>query len=829
MINFQSVEKKWRQAWEDKKIFCVSEKSKKKKFYNLEMFPYPSGEGIHMGHTRNYSIGDCIARFKRLQGFNVLYPMGFDAFGLPAENAAIKHGLNPEEWTLKSIENIKRQMRAMGWSYDWTRTLATCLPEYYRWNQWIFLQMFKRGLAYKKKSPVNFCPSCKTVLANEQVIDGKCWRCKNQIEIRDLEQWFFKITDYAEELLKDIEKLEGWPERVRQMQRNWIGKSEGTMAKFKLKNSEEYLDVFTTRIDTLFSVTFLVMAPEHPKAVQFVANTKLEKPAKEFIKRVVINEKHLRSAEDTSKEGFFTGKYAINPATGDEIPIYLANFVLMDYGTGIVMANAHDKRDVEFAKKYNIKLKTVLKHMDGSKLGPGEVYEGFGMLENSGEFNGMASEQAIPKIQAWLEKRKQGKKVTNYKLRDWLISRQRYWGTPIPIIYCGKCGTVPVPEKGLPVKLLAARKARFTGQGNPLDVPEFYKTRCPKCKSEARRETDTMDTFVDSSWYFLRYCSPKFSKAPFDKKAVKYWMPVNQYIGGIEHAILHLLYSRFFTKVLRDLKMLDFDEPFPKLLAQGMVLKGGEAMSKSKGNVVDPLELASKYSVDTVRVYILITSAPESEIEWDERGVEGAHKIINRFYILSENHKPAGNSKDKLVLSKLQKLIKTITENIESYRLNFALIDFSRFVDYLSDNKEQTSKKTFSGCLKTLCVLFNPFAPFVAEEVWHGLGEKTFVSLAKWPRADEKLINKEAEAVEQLFEKTISDVRQIMKITNKTPKKIFLYAIPKEISTYNSISPDLQKEFSAEVKVFAVNDKNKHDPEGKASKTKPGKPGIYLE
>src|SRR3989338_7447499 len=562
MADFNEIARKWQKKWEEKQIFKVKEDKTKRKFYCLEMYPYPS-ERLHMGHLRNYSIGDALARYKRMQGFNVLYPMGYDAFGLPAENAAIKHGIDPEQWTFANMNTIRQQQKSMGFSYDWDREIASLYENYYKWNQWIFLKFYEKGLAYKKKAAVNWCPSCNTVLANEQVIGGKCWRCQNDVTETFLEQWFFKITDYAEELLNDIEKLEHWPERVKTMQKNWIGKSYGVEIFFKLKNENKILPTFTTRPDTIHSVTFIVVAPEHPLVLELVKNTKHEKEALETIKKIKQQTREERTtAGGKNKIGCFLGKYSINPSNNEEIPIYLANFVLMDYGTGIVMADAHDQRDFEFAKKYNIPLKFVIsengKYVDAVKAQ--QAFTENGILFDSGQFSGMKNMDAIEPISKWMEENNHGKRTVNFKLRDWLISRQRYWGTPIPIIYCNKCGIAPVPYNELPVRLPKPEKCKFTGQGNPLETcKEFIETKCPKCNEKAKRETDTMDTFVDSSWYFLRYCSPKYGESPFDKEKAEYWMPVDQYIGGIEHAILHLLYARFFTKALRDLGLATVD------------------------------------------------------------------------------------------------------------------------------------------------------------------------------------------------------------------------------------------------------------------------------
>ncbi len=763
MLNYKEIELKWIKAWEEAKVFKVKENSKKEKFYCLEMFPYPSGGGLHMGHTRNYSLGDAYARYKRMQGFNVIYPMGYDAFGLPAENAAIKNKIDPKIWTFNNITVMENQQKRLGFSYDWSREVATCTPEYYKWNQWIFLKFLEKGLAYKKKSEVNWCPSCNTVLANEQVIDGKCWRCKNEVQPKELEQWFFKITEYAEELLKDIDKLTKWPERVKIMQKNWIGKSEGINIKFKIKNSNDIIETFTTRCDTIFSVTFIVVAPESPWVEKLVNGTKYGEQIRkivEQIKKQSIIERTTESGKD--KIGCFTGKYAINPANGEEIPIWVANFAVAEYGTGIVMADAHDKRDFEFAKKYDIKLKFVISK-DGSYVDANTASEAYideGILFDSDKFSKIKNKEALPLIAEWLEKNNNGKRRVNYKLRDWLISRQRYWGTPIPVIYCDSCGMVPVKEEDLPVKL--PEGVEFTGQGNPLaNHKKFVNAKCPKCNSKARRETDTMDTFVDSSWYFFRYCSPKEKKLPFNKE-VNYWMPVDQYIGGIEHAILHLLYARFFTKALRDFGLHNFDEPFSSLLCQGMVTLGGEAMSKSKGNVVDPLSIVEKYGADTARMFILFAASPEKELEWSDTGVEGTFRFLNKFYSLYEEpHNPQKQSADKIVVSKLNKTIKLVTEDIDDFRFNSSIITIMELVNYLYKNKSNISTKVYNKTLKDLCLLLNPFAPFVTEEAWHIIGNKSFVSKQKWPKYNEKKINKEIEYSEKLIDNTLADIRYV--------------------------------------------------------------------
>ncbi len=832
-MDIVAIENKWQRKWEESGIFNVSERNDKKKYYVLEMFPYPSGK-LHMGHVRNYAIGDAFARFMMMRGFNVLHPMGYDALGLPAENAAIKGKIHPAVWTEESIKAMIKQQKMFGLSYDWTRMLKTCSPEYYKWNQWFFLKFLEKGLAYKKKSPINWCPGCKTVLANEQVEGGKCWRCKSPVEIRNIDQWFFKITDYADELLDSLDKLD-WPERVKTMQRNWIGKSSGTMVDFKLKDSEDVIPIFTTRPDTLFGVTFMVFAPEHPKVVELVAGTEYEKKVKKFINKVVIEDRFTRTAEDKEKEGMFIGKYAINPLNGEEIPIYIANFVLLEYGTGAIMAvPAHDQRDFEFAKKYKIPIKVVIKPKD-RELKAEEMKEAYvdeGVLVNSGEFDGMNNIAAMEKINDYIEQKKYGKRDIQYKLRDWLVSRQRYWGTPIPIIYCDKCGIVPVPEKELPVEL--PKDVKFGGQGNPLETNEdFIKTTCPKCGGPAKRETDTMDTFIDSSWYFFRYCDPTNDKAPFDKNKVKYWCPVDQYIGGIEHAILHLLYARFFTKVMRDIGLVDIDEPFSRLLCQGMITKNGAKMSKSIGNIVEPSEIIKKYGADTARLFILFTALPEKEFEWSDRGVESCFRFIKRVWklvtedaLLSEKI----TNKDKYILTKLQRTIKDVTEKIAGFQFNLAVGSLMGFVNAVQKYKElPVNKKIYNEVIENLIVLLTPFTPHVCEEMWELLGHKPFVSLAKWPEPDESKIDEEVERMEEVVSKTVEDIREIIKITKKRPKKIYLYVIPKELDCFKENALLLEQEFGCDFAVYAVNDSKKYDPENKAKKAKPGKPGIFVE
>ncbi len=814
MYNFKEIEEKWQDKWEKSKIFKVKLDNKKKKFYNLEMFPYPSG-ALHMGHVRNYSIGDAYARFKRMQGYNVLYPMGYDAFGLPAENAAIKNKINPKDWTFNNITIMKEQQMQLGLSYDWDKELATCTSEYYKWNQFIFLKFYEKNLVYRKEALVNFCNSCKTVLANEQVINGKCWRCKNEIELKNLEQWFLKITEYAEELLNDLDKLD-WPEKVKIMQKNWIGKSEGTLIKFQLENSKEYLEVFTTRPDTLYGVTFVTMAPENPKVAELIKNHKNKESIENFIKKVINEEKFSRTAEDKEKYGIPLNKNVIHPLTNEKIPIYLANFVLPDYGTGIVMGvPAHDQRDFEFAKKYKLPVKVVITPKDKKLTDLKEAYLGEGILINSNKFNDLENKKGVEEITKHLSGLKLGKREIQYKLRDWLISRQRYWGTPIPIIYCNNCGILP--EKNLPVKL--PENVKFTGEGNPLSSSkEFINVKCPKCNKQARRETDTMDTFFDSSWYYLRYCDVDNDKLPFSKKNVNYFMPVDQYIGGIEHAILHLLYSRFFTKAFRDLKLLNFNEPFKKLLTQGMVLKDGEVMSKSKGNVVDPRTIIEKYGSDSLRTFILFIASPEKEFNWSDDGIEGIFKFLNRVYSLLDK---INKKNDLIVESKLNKLIKKVTEEIENFKYNNAIISIMEFSDYIKD------KNYDKNTLTKLILLFSPFSPHLAEEMFSKLGNKGFASLEKWPKCDEKKINENLEKEEEIIEKLIQDIKNIKKLANIENPEVYLYCIPKEIDLYEKNKDKIKD--CKNIKIYAVNDKNKFDPENKSSKAKLGKPAIYLK
>jgi len=713
MVDLNKIARKWQKKWQEEKIFEVKEEPKKKKYYVLEMYPYPSGSGLHMGHARNYCIGDCHARYKRMKGYNVLYPMGYDSFGLPAENAAIAEKSHPKIFTENAIKNFVKQQKELGLSYDWSRIIASHTPEYYKWDQWIFLKMYEKGLAYKKLAIVNWCPKCSTVLANEQVHNGKCWRHTEQnVKVKELSQWFFKITNYADELLEGLDKLKGWSDDVKTMQRNWIGKSYGTKIHFKIEGTKDMIPVFTTRSDTLFGVTFMVYAPEHPKVLELVKGTKYESGVKKFIRKVVVEDKFTRTAEDKEKEGMFIGKYAINPVNDERIPIYIGNFVLLGYGAGAIMAvPAHDQRDFEFAKKYNIPIRAVITPQD-YELKPEKMTRAYlddGILINSGDFNGMNNKEAIDEITKFLSKKGYGKKTKQYKLRDWLISRQRFWGCPIPIIYCDKCGTVPIAEKELPVKL--PENIKFSGKGNPLEsANSFVNAKCPKCNGPARRETDTMDTFVDSSWYFLRYCDAKNNKEIFDKKKVAYWMPIDMYIGGKEHATMHLIYFRFLTKFLRDLGLIKIDEPTLNLFNQGMLHRGEVVMSKSKGNVVTQEEIAEKYGIDTARFFLLFVARPDKEMEWDDKAIMGSYRFLNKVSSLTE--KKIINNNDAKSESKMHKTIKLVTENIENFKFNTSLVHLMDFVNYLSV-KNELSK----DALEAVALLLNPFAPHLSEEL----------------------------------------------------------------------------------------------------------------
>jgi len=754
--DIRNIENKWQKFWDTQKTFRVETDPSKPKYYVLEMFPYPSGK-IHMGHVRNYTIADVIARYKMMRGFNVLHPIGYDAFGQPAENAAIKNKTSPADWTYRCIAQMHDELRKMGFSYDWSRELSTCDAEYYRWNQWIFIKMYERGLAYKKASSVNWCPSCATTLANEEVINGACWRCHTAVVQKDLEQWYLKITHYAPSLLEDLKKLEYWPSRVRAMQENWIGKSYGVEIAFKVKGSLEVINVFTTRADTIFGATYVVLAPEHALVKKLTADTPQEKGVLEFIEKTANKSKSLRMSGDQRKEGVFIGRYAVNPVNNEEIPIYIGDYVLMEYGTGAIMAvPTHDSRDFEFAKQHKLPMRIVIEDPANAGMSVEKMEKAFeeeGKLVNSGEFNGTPNIDAKKKIAEWMQAKHFGKLSIHWRLRDWLISRQRYWGTPIPMIYCGTCGMLPVPLHQLPVEL--PKDVEITGEGgSPLArVQNFVECACPKCGKAARRETDTMATFFDSSWYFLRFCSAHNTEAAFDKKDAQYWMPVDQYIGGIEHAILHLLYSRFFTKFFKDLGLIAFDEPFTRLLTQGMVLKGGEVMSKSRGNTVDPDEVLAQFGADTLRLFILFAAPPEDQLEWNSDGLEGAWRFLNRVYQMVEKRyqssvvanavAKASDESDSTLERERNKAIKLVTQSFdEGLKFNTAIshmMVLANAIDkYKIGDADPAKQKLLNRAIETLVLLLAPFAPHVAEEMWQMMGkiESTIAHVA-WPAFDE--------------------------------------------------------------------------------------------
>ena len=751
----QQIELKWQERWNNSTLFQAEENSTKPKFYVLEMLPYPSGT-LHIGHIRNYTIGDALARYKRMRGFNVLHPMGWDAFGLPAENAAIANKRDPYEWTKFNIENMKRQHRRMGFSYDWSREVTTCDPEYYRWNQWFFLKMLERGLAYRKQALVNWCPDCGTVLANEQVVDGCCWRHEStSVEQRAIEQWFLRITHYAEELLNAIKDLEdGWPERVLIMQRNWIGRSEGAEIDFRLEDKGAPIRVFTTRVDTIYGATCVILAPEHPLVAELVSGE-----LKTQVKRM-IDSRAAKGPGDLEKEGLPTGKYAINPYSGERIPIWIGNFVLMGYGTGAIMAvPAHDQRDFEFCKQYGIPIRPVIRPVDGALADVATMKEAFpddGIVENSGKYSGLPSADARRVMTAKAESEGFGKGAITYRIKDWGISRQRYWGTPIPVIYCPKCGIVPVPEKDLPVVLPLS--VPITGKGrSPLEnVPEFINVKCPKCGEPARRESDTMDTFVDSSWYFYRYCDPHNSAAPFDSKKIAYWFPIDQYIGGVEHAILHLIYSRFWTKVMRDLGLISNSEPVAHMFTQGMVIKDGAKMSKSKGNVVSADEMIERFGADTGRLFELFAAPPEKEMNWTDAGANGSHAFLGRVYRFVTRNvgqgRPEPSDADRQALRKLHRALKLITDDFESrWHFNTSVAALMGLMNVLSDLEDQISAPVMADIMEKLTLMLEPFAPYLAEELWEEQGKPGPVFHHPWPVYDPELAREEeAEIVIQV-------------------------------------------------------------------------------
>ncbi len=797
------IELKWQRKWEEDRLFHVREDENRSKYYLLEMFPYPSGR-IHMGHVRNYTIGDVVARYKTMCGSNVIHPMGWDAFGMPAENAAIKANSHPATWTYNNIAQMKEQLKQMGFSYDWSRELATCDVSYYRWEQLMFLKMYERGLAYREKAYANWCTTCQTVLANEQVEAGLCWRCSQPVEQKEMAQWFLKITDYADELLDYCNHLPGWPERVLTMQRNWIGKSYGAIIHFPREDSDEPIKVYTTRQDTVYGATFMSLAVEHPLSLELCHGRPEEAAVKEFIEKTKLIQRSERTSEFLEKEGVFTGAYCRNPMTGEPMPIYVANFVLMEYGTGAVMAvPTHDQRDFEFAKAYGLPLKVVVNPLEGELDAESmeAAYEEDGILVDSGEFSGMDSAAARAAINRYLESKGLGKESVGYRLRDWLISRQRYWGAPIPMIYCDQCGTVPVPEEDLPVVLPLDVSLTPSG-GTPLPtLKEFVETSCPRCNGGARREVDTMDTFMESSWYFMRYTCPDYQGGPLDRARNDYWMPVDQYIGGIEHAVLHLLYSRFFTKVLRDMGMVGQDEPFTNLLTQGMVCKETlrcskhglldpedaveegpeiyscrrcgslaevgrkEKMSKSKGNVVDPGDLVERYGADTVRLFCLFASPPEKDLEWSDRGVEGSARFLNRLWrLVYEGHQilegippyeGSGLLQGELrdLHRKTHQTIKKVTEDIEQrFHFNTAISAVMELVNAIyqfrsNDHRDPKDLSVLRSAVETAVVLISPMVPHIADEMWEALGKERSVLREPWPQWDEEAVMEEKQLV----------------------------------------------------------------------------------
>ncbi len=752
---FDEIETRWQKRWAEGRTFEVTEDPARPKYYCLEMLPYPSGD-IHVGHVRNYCITDVVSRFKRMKGFNVLHPIGWDALGLPAENAAIQRGVHPERWTRDNIASMKRQLQRLGFSYPWSREIASCDPEYYRWNQWFFLRMLEKGIAYRAKAPVNWCPQCQTVLANEQAEGGVCWRCASVVEQREMEQWFLRITAYSDELLDDMAQLPGWPDRVLVQQRNWIGRSPGADIDFRVEGLAP-LRVFTTRVDTIYGATFMVLAPEHPRADELISGAPAE--ARLALARLRSQDRRARLEGKVEKEGVFTGRHAVNPFSGEKLPIWIGNFVLMGYGTGAIMGvPAHDQRDFEFARKFGIEVRVVIQP-EGQKL-EGDLlsaaYDGPGKLVNSGPFDGLVVDDAIKKMAAHAEAKGFGKPTITYRLKDWLVSRQRYWGTPIPVVYCDNCGVVGVPDSELPVVL--PRYVPFTGEGgNPLaKVPGFVNVGCPGCGGAARRETDTMDTFVDSSWYFYRYLSPRKHDGPFDPDAVRYWMPIDLYVGGIEHAILHLVYSRFWTKMMRDLGLVTFDEPVVRLFPQGMVHKDGEVMSKSKGNTVAPDTIIGRYGADTLRLYILFVAPPEMALEWQDGQIEGPHKFLLRVWRLLDRHADAFAQQIRQrvpaeltpaardLRRKVHQSIERVTGDIEArIKLNTAVAALMELTNEIyrlePEVAESPMRPVLQEALEALVLLLAPFAPHLCEELWSRLGRRFSIVDRNWPVADPAL------------------------------------------------------------------------------------------
>lgn len=806
------IEQKWQERWAASDLYQTNDAADKPSYYCLEMFPYPSGN-LHMGHVRNYSIGDVVARFKRMRGYNVLHPMGWDAFGLPAENAAIKHGVAPARWTKENIATMKRQFKQLGLSFDWDREVTTCLPDYYRWTQWLFLQFYQAGLAYKKEGRVNWCPSCQTVLANEQVVDGACERCGTEVHKKALEQWYFRITDYADRLLADLRLLDGWPKKVRTMQENWIGRSEGAMITFKLETGDD-IEVYTTRPDTLFGATYLVFAPEHQLVEKLIAG----KPEAEAVRAFADRMSHLtdleRTGDTAEKEGLPTGAYAINPINGAKIPVWVGNYVIADYGTGAVMGvPSGDQRDFLFAKKYDLPMIPVVS-ATGEDVQAADMTEAYvepGKLINSGAYTGMDNVAAMEAIVEALGEKEAGRKTVNYRLRDWLISRQRFWGAPIPIVYCDHCGTVAVPEDQLPVRLPEDVDFKPTGESPLNDAPDFVHTTCPKCGGPARRETDTMDTFVCSSWYFMRYTDAQNTNLPFAKDKADKWLPVDQYIGGVEHAILHLLYARFFTKVLKDRGLVSAEEPFKNLLTQGMVLKDGAKMSKSKGNIVSPEDIMRTYGADTARLFILFAAPPERDLEWNDSAVEGCYRFLGRVYRFAQRYLAASEGGGEPAREKdLRYLAHTslarITEDIDQ-RFNFntavsAIMELVNGLYAAMDAYDDKRSPAIDEATDILVHVLAPFVPHLAEELWAALGHEASVHLETWPQYDESaLVQDEVEMVvqingkvrehitvdvalsrEEVAEQALADERVQALIAGKTVRKTIV--VPKKLINF---------------------------------------------
>lgn len=806
------IEQKWQERWAASDLYRTNDAADKPSYYCLEMFPYPSGN-LHMGHVRNYSIGDVVARFKTMRGYNVLHPMGWDAFGLPAENAAIKHGVAPARWTKENIATMKRQFKQLGLSFDWNREVTTCLPDYYRWTQWLFLQFYKAGLAYKKEGRVNWCPSCQTVLANEQVVDGACERCGTEVHKKALEQWYFRITDYADRLLADLQLLDGWPKKVRTMQENWIGRSEGAMITFKLETGDD-IEVYTTRPDTLFGATYLVFAPEHQLVEKLIAG----KPEAEAVRAFADRMSHLtdleRTGDTAEKEGLPTGAYAINPINGAKIPVWVGNYVIADYGTGAVMGvPSGDQRDFLFAKKYDLPMIPVVS-ATGEDVQAADMTEAYvepGKLINSGAYTGMDNVAAMEAIVEALGEKEAGRKTVNYRLRDWLISRQRFWGAPIPIVYCDRCGTVAVPEDQLPVRLPEDVDFKPTGESPLNEAPDFVHTTCPKCGGPARRETDTMDTFVCSSWYFMRYTDAKNTALPFAKDKADKWLPVDQYIGGVEHAILHLLYARFFTKVLKDRGLVSAEEPFKNLLTQGMVLKDGAKMSKSKGNIVSPEDIMRTYGADTARLFILFAAPPERDLEWNDSAVEGCYRFLGRVYRFVQRYLAASEgggdpAREKELRYLAHTSLARITEDIDQ-RFNFntavsAIMELVNGLYAAMDAYDDNRSPAIDEATDILVHVLAPFVPHLAEELWAALGHEASVHLEAWPQYDESaLVQDEVEMVvqingkvrehitvdvalsrEEVAEQALADARVQALIAGKTVRKTIV--VPKKLINF---------------------------------------------